>query len=253
MTLGKRKRKRRSTAKAPKTRLKGGETGNTPGKIPENLKFSPELEKFLIRYTPDGGRWTHRQVVKYIWEYVKSKGLQDPANKRIILPDEELAKLFETPLDMFQLARQLSRHISRVKPKEGQIILSPHKRAVLVKGDTYRFRVSLKRAKGRWNPSLGGWIFPVARREEVKNALLEVGAEVCESDFGVAAQGSGEHPCAAGATAGTSSVSTNAAVDARETCVWNEEAGCTAVVTALGAVRRRFREAETRGDVIVLD
>ena len=51
------------------------------------------------------------QVVKRLWEYIKSNELQDPGNKQSILPDEKMLTLFSAPLTMFTMNKQLSRHI----------------------------------------------------------------------------------------------------------------------------------------------
>jgi len=52
-------------------------------------------------------------VTKKMWEYIKAHNLQDPKNKRRIVPDAKLAKVFgsKDPLDMMQLARVLGKHI----------------------------------------------------------------------------------------------------------------------------------------------
>ncbi|MGE3953635.1 MAG: type I DNA topoisomerase [Parachlamydiales bacterium] len=54
-------------------------------------------------------------VTKKLWEYIKANDLQDPKNKRLIVPDAKLTKLFGSsdPLDMFQLARVISRHLKK--------------------------------------------------------------------------------------------------------------------------------------------
>jgi DNA topoisomerase-1 len=53
------------------------------------------------------------EVVKKVWDYIKAHGLQDPANKRLIRPDEKLAKVFgsKEPLDMFKMTAVISKHI----------------------------------------------------------------------------------------------------------------------------------------------
>ncbi len=52
-------------------------------------------------------------VVKKIWAYIKSHKLQDPDNRRQIVPDDKLAKVFgsKRPIDMMQLAGLLGRHM----------------------------------------------------------------------------------------------------------------------------------------------
>ena len=41
-----------------------------------------------------------------------------------------------------------------------QLTLEPYKKAVLLKGDTKNIKDQLKAAKGSWNKTCVGWIFP---------------------------------------------------------------------------------------------
>ena len=52
-------------------------------------------------------------IIKKVWEYIKSHNLQDPKNKRLIQPDEKLSKVFgsKTPVDMMKLSGLLNKHI----------------------------------------------------------------------------------------------------------------------------------------------
>lgn len=54
------------------------------------------------------------EITKKIWEYIKKKGLQDKKNRRMINPDEKLAKVFgsSAQIDMFKMVSKLSKHIS---------------------------------------------------------------------------------------------------------------------------------------------
>ena len=53
------------------------------------------------------------EATKKIWDYIKKNKLQDPKNKRLIVPDAKLAKVFgsKKSLDMFKLAAVLSEHL----------------------------------------------------------------------------------------------------------------------------------------------
>ena len=52
------------------------------------------------------------EVTKKLWEYIKAHKLQDPKNKRLIVPDEKLAKVIgKKPVDMMKLAALLSKHL----------------------------------------------------------------------------------------------------------------------------------------------
>lgn len=54
------------------------------------------------------------EIVKKMWEYIKTHECQDPKNKRLIRPDAALEKVFgsKEPLDMMKLAGMISSHIS---------------------------------------------------------------------------------------------------------------------------------------------
>jgi chromatin remodeling complex protein RSC6 len=51
------------------------------------------------------------QVVKALWAYIKENNLQDPSDKRNILPDAKLGKVLQAPVNQFSLQKQLSKHI----------------------------------------------------------------------------------------------------------------------------------------------
>ncbi|GGI82836.1 hypothetical protein GCM10007973_19140 [Polymorphobacter multimanifer] len=52
------------------------------------------------------------QVVSKMWEYIKKHDLQNPANKREIMADDKLKKIFEKDsCSMFEMNKHLSRHL----------------------------------------------------------------------------------------------------------------------------------------------
>ncbi len=53
------------------------------------------------------------EIIKKLWAYIKKNNLQDPKNKRNIVPDEKLAKVFgsKSAIDMFQMTKKVSKHI----------------------------------------------------------------------------------------------------------------------------------------------
>jgi upstream activation factor subunit UAF30 len=56
-------------------------------------------------------RCPRTQVVKKLWEYIKEKELQDPKDRRKILLDAHLAKLFPgKSVNMFSMQKHLSKH-----------------------------------------------------------------------------------------------------------------------------------------------
>ena len=53
------------------------------------------------------------QVVSKVWAHIKKNNLQNPANKREILADDKLKKIFgKDRCSMFEMNKHLSRHLS---------------------------------------------------------------------------------------------------------------------------------------------
>src|SRR3982751_5304199 len=53
------------------------------------------------------------QVVSKMWDYIRSNKLQDPNNKREIVADDKLRKIFgKDRCSMFEMNKHLSRHLS---------------------------------------------------------------------------------------------------------------------------------------------
>ncbi|DBA80223.1 TPA: hypothetical protein ACH3X2_007459 [Trebouxia sp. C0005] len=50
------------------------------------------------------------EVVKKIWEYIKSHDLQNPKDKRKIIPDEVLGTILTAPVNMMSMNSQLNKH-----------------------------------------------------------------------------------------------------------------------------------------------
>lgn len=53
------------------------------------------------------------EVTKKLWDYIKAKGLQDPANKRMINADETLKAVFggKAQVSMFEMTSLVNKHI----------------------------------------------------------------------------------------------------------------------------------------------
>ena len=53
------------------------------------------------------------EVVSKMWDYIRKNNLQNPENKREILADSKLEKVFGTKkVTMFEMNKHLSRHLS---------------------------------------------------------------------------------------------------------------------------------------------
>ncbi|OGM98767.1 MAG: hypothetical protein A2915_04795 [Candidatus Yanofskybacteria bacterium RIFCSPLOWO2_01_FULL_41_34] len=73
------------------------------------MNVSPELSAVVGK-----GPMPRSEVVKKLWVYIKSHGLQDQANKRNINADAALKKVFggKDLVNMFEMTKLVSRHLS---------------------------------------------------------------------------------------------------------------------------------------------
>ncbi len=53
------------------------------------------------------------EITKRLWDYIKSKGLQNPENKREIIADDALRAVFggKDKVTMFEMTKLVSQHI----------------------------------------------------------------------------------------------------------------------------------------------
>jgi len=60
------------------------------------------------------GPMPRSEVVKKLWVYIKKNNLQDPANKRNIVADADLKKVFggKGTVSMFEMTKLVSKHLS---------------------------------------------------------------------------------------------------------------------------------------------
>ena len=91
--------------KKEKSGKKGGGGGRTRGK----LTPSPELAVVIGSEPVSRG-----EATKKIWEYIKANHLQDENDKRQIVPDSKLTKLFgsKQSVSMFKIASILAKNLS---------------------------------------------------------------------------------------------------------------------------------------------
>jgi len=71
------------------------------------MRPSPELAQ-IVGSEP----LPRTEITKRIWEYIKKHNLQNPSNKREILADAALERVFGTKkLDMFQMTKVINQHL----------------------------------------------------------------------------------------------------------------------------------------------
>ena len=79
-----------------------------PNALQQPLQPSPELAAVV-----GSGKLARGEVVKKIWEYIKKNNLQNPANKREIVADDKLRKVFggKDRVSMFEMNKHLAQHL----------------------------------------------------------------------------------------------------------------------------------------------
>ena len=96
---------------APKTGAKKvapPKEGAAPNALQKPLKPSPELAAIVGE-----GPLPRGEVVSKVWEYIKKHDLQNPENKREILADEHLKKVFgRDKVTMFEMNKYLAQHLT---------------------------------------------------------------------------------------------------------------------------------------------
>ena len=82
--------------------------GGRPNALQQPLKPSEALAAVV-----GPGPLPRGEVVSKVWDYIKANNLQDPANRREILADDKLGKIFgKDRVSMFEMNKHLARHLS---------------------------------------------------------------------------------------------------------------------------------------------
>ena len=85
-----------------------GGSGKGGGGLQRPVTPSPELAA-VVGSDP----LPRSQVVSKIWDHIRNNNLQNPENKREIVADDKLRKVFGTDrVSMFEMNKHLSRHLS---------------------------------------------------------------------------------------------------------------------------------------------
>jgi len=82
---------------------------------PKNSKFMQPMQiSEKLAAVVGQGPMPRTEVTKKLWDYIKKQGLQDPKNKRNIIPDDKLEQVFGTkkPVNMFEMTKLVSKHLS---------------------------------------------------------------------------------------------------------------------------------------------
>ena len=98
-----------------KKRAKKSTTKRAPSGFAKPTRISAELCNFLGK--PAGTEMARTEVTKLLTQYVREKNLQDPNNKRTIVPDDRLKKLLNVSATDTVTYFNLQRHMKPHFPK----------------------------------------------------------------------------------------------------------------------------------------
>jgi chromatin remodeling complex protein RSC6 len=105
--MSKKATKKKATKKATKKKASGGKAGGA---------FMAPLTPSSVLAAVVGDKPMPRtEVVKKLWSYIKKHGLQDKKNKRMINPDDKLAKVFGAAkaMNMFAMMKVLKKNLKK--------------------------------------------------------------------------------------------------------------------------------------------
>ena len=110
-------------------------------------------------------------------------GMPSPAAPSSIAPSSNAASPSVAPTGATSAA-------SPSRNAGAALTLVKHKRAIVVKGDTFKVKEQLGALKGSWNRTLGGWVFQGSRKDEILSLLRADGTNVVSDETGGAAPSS---------------------------------------------------------------
>lgn len=102
--------KKKEAKEKPPSSKKGKEKKKTTKKAQPLYKPSALLAEVVGKE-----KISRMDATKKLWDYIKKNELQDQENKRVIIPDKKLAKVFGSsdPVDMMKLAGKLTKHLEK--------------------------------------------------------------------------------------------------------------------------------------------
>ncbi|KAJ3032755.1 hypothetical protein HDV00_007162 [Rhizophlyctis rosea] len=107
-----RKKKAPKPAKKSAPGSSSGKRGGSSGGFNKPQQLSADLAALIgveVQSRP--------KVVKALWEYIKANELQKPGNKRVILCDERMQRVFgKASVEMFEMNKLLTKHLFPVEP-----------------------------------------------------------------------------------------------------------------------------------------
>jgi len=95
-------------AKTAGKKVSPPKAGAAPNALQKPLQPSPDLAAVVGPEPLPRG-----EVVSKVWEYIKANNLQNPQNKREIVADDRLRKVFgKDKVTMFEMNKYLAQHLT---------------------------------------------------------------------------------------------------------------------------------------------
>ena len=95
----------KAPASKASAKASGGKKANA---LQQPLKPSEELAAVVGGPTP----LSRSEAVSKVWDYIKARNLQNPEDRREILADDKLRKVFgKDKVTMFEMNKHLARHL----------------------------------------------------------------------------------------------------------------------------------------------
>jgi upstream activation factor subunit UAF30 len=81
------------------------------GKLQTLYRTSPALTKIIGKTSV-----TRQEALKDVWTYIKANDLQDPMNRREILPNDDLKAVFgKDRVTMFEVLKVMNPHFEKIE------------------------------------------------------------------------------------------------------------------------------------------
>jgi upstream activation factor subunit UAF30 len=129
----------------PKKKIRGVRTG---GGLAEPKPISNELAQFMG--LESGAAMARKDIVKHLWSYIREHDLQNPSNKREILLDGPMQRVFGCEaFTMFTMNKYIGAHVHPFKPVD----LTTNSSTPNRKGTPKRKAASASRTRGNRSPA----------------------------------------------------------------------------------------------------
>jgi upstream activation factor subunit UAF30 len=127
------------------TKVRGARTG---GGLAEPKPISNELAQFMC--LESGAVMARKDIVKHLWSYIREHDLQNPSNKREILLDGPMRRVFGCEsFTMFTMNKYIGAHVHPFKPVD----LTTNSSTPNRKGTPKRKAASASRTRGSRSPA----------------------------------------------------------------------------------------------------